>query len=66
LPVSLALDIARNSTGGLLLFFFARFGGIVGSDPEPKCSERQEAAMATRKKAKGKAKARRKKNEACR
>jgi len=25
----------------LLLFFFERFGGIVGGDPEPRCSWRQ-------------------------
>jgi hypothetical protein len=45
---------------GVLLFFFAPFGGIVGSEPEPECSAGQEAAMATRKKAKGKAKTGRK------
>jgi hypothetical protein len=52
--------ISRVFCRGVLLFFFARFGGIVGGDPEPECSAGQEAAVATRKKAKGKAKTARK------
>jgi type IV secretory pathway VirB10-like protein len=53
--------ISRIIPDRLLLFFFERFGGIVGAIQSRNAVGVREAAMATRKKAKGKAKARRKK-----